>query len=48
VNESRLLELPRSQPVLVTESINIDAEGRVIEYGWARMAAERAQLVVQP
>ena len=46
--ESRLLELPRSQPVLVTESINIDPEGRVIEYGWGRMAAERAQLVVQP
>lgn len=48
VNESRLLELPRSQPVLVTESINIDANGRVIEYGWARMAADRAQIVVQP
>jgi len=47
-NESRLLELPRSQPVLVTESVNVDAEGRVIEYGWGRMAAERAQLVVQP
>jgi len=47
-NESRLLELPRSQPVLVTESVNIDAEGRVIEYGWGRMAADRAQLVVQP
>lgn len=47
-NESRLLELPRSQPVLVTESVNVDADGRVIEYGWGRMAAERAQLVVQP
>lgn len=47
-SESRLLALPRSQPVLVTESINIDAEGRVIEYGWSRMAADRAQLVVQP
>lgn len=47
-NECRLLELPRSQPVLVTESINVDADGRVIEYGWGRMAAERAQLVVQP
>ncbi|HIC79401.1 MAG TPA: phosphonate metabolism transcriptional regulator PhnF [Kiloniellaceae bacterium] len=46
--ESRLLELPRSQPVLVTESVNIDPEGRIIEYGWGRMAAERAQLVVQP
>ncbi|WP_193369537.1 phosphonate metabolism transcriptional regulator PhnF [Pelagibius marinus] len=47
-NECRLLELPRSQPVLVTESVNVDAEGRVVEYGWGRMAAERAQLVVQP
>ncbi len=47
-NECRLLELPRSQPVLVTESVNVDADGRVIEYGWGRMAAERAQLVVQP
>lgn len=47
-NESRLLELPRSQPVLVVEAINIDPQGRVIEYGWTRMAAERTQLVVQP
>ena len=47
-NECRLLELPRSQPVLVTESINIDPNGKVIEFGWARMAAERAQIVVQP
>ena len=46
-NESRLLALPRSQPVLVIEAINIDLQGRVIEYGWTRMAAERAQLVVQ-
>src|SRR3546814_244616 len=47
-NEARLLELPRSQPLLVTESVNIDAESRAIEYGWGRMAAERAQLIVQP
>ncbi len=47
-SESRLLALPRSQPLLVTESTNIDSEGRVIEYGWGRMAADRAQLVVQP
>ncbi|MEQ8356143.1 MAG: phosphonate metabolism transcriptional regulator PhnF [Kiloniellaceae bacterium] len=47
-SESRLLELPRSQPVLVTESVNIDGDGRAIEFGWGRMAAERAQLVVQP
>ena len=47
-NECRLLEMPRSQPLLVTESVNIDPEGRIIEFGWGRMAAERAQLVVQP
>lgn len=47
-SEARLLELPRSQPLLVTESVNVDAEGRVIEFGWGRMAAERAQLVVTP
>ena len=47
-SEARLLELPRSQPLLVTESVNVDPEGRVIEFGWGRMAAERAQLVVQP
>ena len=29
-------------------SLDVDADGRVIEYGWGRMAAERAQLVVQP
>lgn len=48
ISESHLLALPRSQPVLVTESINIDTDGRVIEYGWSRIAADRAQLVVQP
>ena len=47
-SESHQLALPRSQPVLVTESTNIDPEGRIIEYGWGRMAADRAQLVVQP
>ncbi len=47
-SESHLLAMPRSQPVLVTEAINIDAEGRVVEYGWTRIAAERTQLVVQP
>lgn len=46
--EARLLELPRSQPLLVTESVNVDPDGRVIEFGWGRMAADRAQLVVTP
>jgi len=47
-NECRLLAMPRSQPVLVTESVNVDIDGRPIEFGWGRMAADRTQLVVQP
>src|SRR3546814_15065823 len=47
-NEARLLELPRSQPLLVTESVNIDAERRASQYDLGRMAAERAQFTVPP
>jgi len=43
--EQRLLDLPRHRPLLITESVNVDAAGRVIEYGVARFAADRVQLV---
>lgn len=46
--EMRLLNLPRSRPVLVTESINVDPEGAPIEYGIARFAADRVHLVFEP
>jgi len=43
--ETRLLELPRGRPVLITEGINIDTEGAAIEYSISRFAADRVQLV---
>ena len=46
--EAEALRQPRAQPVLVTESVDVDAEGRPIRYGIARFAGERVQLVVEP
>lgn len=47
-DEAERLQQPRNQPVLVTESINVDAEGRPIEYRLSRFASQRVQLVVEP
>ena len=44
--ETRILDLARGRPVLVTEAVNIDKTGRIIEYGVCRFAADRVQLVV--
>ena len=46
--EMRLLALPRSRPVLVAESVNVDADGRPVEFGVARFAADRVHLVFEP
>lgn len=43
--EARLLKLPRGRPVLVTEGINIDPDGRPVEYSVSRFAADRVQLL---
>ena len=45
-NEAHHLQVPRSQPVLVTEAVNVDPTGRPIEYGVARVAAARANIVI--
>lgn len=45
--DARLLQQPRNQPVLVTESIDVDATGTPIGFGVARFAAARIQLVVE-
>jgi GntR family transcriptional regulator, phosphonate transport system regulatory protein len=46
VAEAQQLGIAPSRPLLVTESLNVDPRGRAIEYGTARFAADRAQLVV--
>lgn len=43
--ETRILLLPRGRPVLVTESVNVDGDGKPTEYGIARFAADRVQLI---
>jgi GntR family phosphonate transport system transcriptional regulator len=46
--DARLLGQPSSRPILMTESINIDRDGQPIEYGVARWASDRVQLVIEP
>ncbi len=46
--DARLLGQPTSRPILMTESINVDANGLPIEYSVGRWASDRVQLVVEP
>ena len=47
-DESQLLSQPPNRPVLVAESINVDTDGRPIEYGLTRFAGDRVQLLFEP
>jgi GntR family phosphonate transport system transcriptional regulator len=46
--EAGLLQQSRSRPVLVAESLNVDAEGVPVDWTQAVYAAGRVQLVVEP
>ncbi|MBW4092910.1 MAG: phosphonate metabolism transcriptional regulator PhnF [Proteobacteria bacterium] len=46
--EAVLLRTPRSRPLLVTENVNVDAAGRVVEFGIARYPTPRVQIVFEP
>lgn len=46
--EVRLLQIPRTRPLLVTESIDLDMAGTPIELGITRFPADRMQLVFEP
>jgi len=46
--EAELLRTPRNRPLLVTEAINVDREGNVIEFGAARYPTPRVQIVFEP
>ncbi|MDW3207215.1 MAG: phosphonate metabolism transcriptional regulator PhnF [Alphaproteobacteria bacterium] len=41
------LHQPPTRPVLQTESINVDMDGRAIEYGITHFASDRTQLIVE-
>ena len=47
-SEARHLQQPPNRPLMVTESINVDANGHPVEYGIARFAGDRVQLVFEP
>ncbi len=46
--EASLLRLPRNRPLLVTENINVDAQGAPVEYGIGRYPTPRVQIVFEP
>lgn len=45
--ETTLLNLPKHIPLIVTRSWNIDGAGRPLEYGEARMAADRIEILIE-
>jgi GntR family phosphonate transport system transcriptional regulator len=45
--EADLLQQSRNRPVIVTEAVNVDLEGQVVDVTIGRYAAGRVQLVVE-
>jgi GntR family phosphonate transport system transcriptional regulator len=48
VEEAELLRMPRSRPLLVTENVNVDRAGTVVEFGISRYPTPRVQIVFEP
>jgi GntR family phosphonate transport system transcriptional regulator len=46
--EAELLRMPRNRPLLVTENINVDRAGMVVEFGVSRYPTPRVQIVFEP
>ncbi len=46
--EAELLRMPRSRPLLVSENINVDHVGQVVEFGVGRYPTPRVQIVFEP
>jgi GntR family phosphonate transport system transcriptional regulator len=46
--EGELLQVSRARPILVCENINVDSDGRIIEFGLARYPSTRVQIVFEP
>ncbi len=46
--EAELLRMPRLRPVLVTENINVDRAGTVVEFGVGCYPTPRVQIVFEP
>jgi GntR family phosphonate transport system transcriptional regulator len=46
--EADLLSTSRSRPLLVTENVNVDRHGAVVEFGVTRYPTPRVQIVFEP
>jgi GntR family phosphonate transport system transcriptional regulator len=46
--EAELLRMPRTRPVLLTENINVDRAGQVVEFAVGRYPTPRVQIVFEP
>ena len=46
--EAELLRTARSRPLLVTENVNVDRKGAVVEFGVGRYPTPRVQIVFEP
>ncbi|WP_299435896.1 phosphonate metabolism transcriptional regulator PhnF [uncultured Rhodospira sp.] len=46
--EAELLGQPRTRPILVTEGVDVDPDGRPIEYGVTRFNSDWVQIVFEP
>jgi GntR family phosphonate transport system transcriptional regulator len=47
-DEAELLRMPRNRPLLVTENVNVDRAGVVVEFGTSRYPTPRVQIVFEP
>jgi GntR family transcriptional regulator, phosphonate transport system regulatory protein len=45
--DARLLGLPLGAPVLITEAVNVNQHGQVIEYGVTRFRGDRVELIFE-
>lgn len=45
--DARLLDLPRTRPVLISETVNVDERGKPVEFVRARFAADHVTLTIE-
>ena len=45
--DASFLEVPLNHPILLAESINVDGDGNIIEYGMTRFRGDRMELVFE-
>ena len=46
--EAELLRTPRNRPLLVTENVNVDRAGTLVEFGISRYPTPRVQIIFEP